>query len=53
MEGNVEVYHKFIEAMKFAYGHRAQLGDMEFVQDALQVAKAAIMVLICAMSSFR
>ncbi len=47
------MYHKFIEAMKFAYGHRSQLGDMEFVSDALQVANAAIIVLICANVKFQ
>jgi gamma-glutamyltranspeptidase len=39
VDSNVEVFHKFIEAMKFAYAAREQLGDMDFVPTALEVAE--------------
>jgi gamma-glutamyltranspeptidase len=38
VDSNVEVYHRFIESMKFAYGDREQLGDMDFVPTALDLA---------------
>lgn len=35
----VEVYHKLLETMKFVYGARTRLGDMDFVKDALETAQ--------------
>lgn len=34
----VEFHHKFIEASKFAYAARSRLGDMDFIQDALELS---------------
>ena len=37
IESNVELYHRMIEAMKFAYAKRSELGDMDYRQNALGV----------------
>jgi gamma-glutamyltranspeptidase len=39
IDNNVETYHRFIEAMKFAYAGRQSLGDMDFVTEALPLAR--------------
>jgi gamma-glutamyltranspeptidase len=38
IDANVETYHRFIEAMKYAYAGRMELGDMDYVHDALALA---------------
>uniref|UniRef100_A0A914W3U8 Gamma-glutamyltranspeptidase 1 n=1 Tax=Plectus sambesii TaxID=2011161 RepID=A0A914W3U8_9BILA len=38
-EDNVDLYHRLIEASKFAYADRSVLGDMAFITDALPVAR--------------
>lgn len=32
VEGNTQLFHHFIEASKFAYAKRSELGDMDFVK---------------------
>ncbi|KAI6182067.1 Gamma-glutamyltransferase [Aphelenchoides bicaudatus] len=39
VEGNAQLFHQFIEASKFAYAKRSELGDMKFVQDAMNIAR--------------
>uniref|UniRef100_A0A914VT90 Gamma-glutamyltranspeptidase 1 n=1 Tax=Plectus sambesii TaxID=2011161 RepID=A0A914VT90_9BILA len=38
-EGNVDIFHHYIEASKFAYAYRSRMGDMKFVNDSLALAK--------------
>jgi len=35
----VEYLHHYIEASRFAYAARNQLGDLEFVPEALELAR--------------
>lgn len=39
LAGVTDVFHRFLEASKFAYAQRSALGDMDFVPDALPLAK--------------
>lgn len=34
-----QLFHRFIEASKFAYGARSALGDMGFVKNASEIAR--------------
>lgn len=38
-DGNVDLFHNFIEASKFAYAERSSLGDIDFVHNASEIAK--------------
>jgi gamma-glutamyltranspeptidase/glutathione hydrolase/leukotriene-C4 hydrolase len=38
-EGNVDIFHHYLEASKFAFAYRSRLGDMKFVNDSLALAK--------------
>uniref|UniRef100_A0A915E890 Gamma-glutamyltranspeptidase 1 n=1 Tax=Ditylenchus dipsaci TaxID=166011 RepID=A0A915E890_9BILA len=38
-DGNVNLFHNFIEASKFAYAARSDLGDMDYIANASQIAK--------------
>ena len=37
--GNVDLFHRFIEASKFAYAARSALGDIAFVENATQIVR--------------
>lgn len=39
VDDNVEVYHRLIEALKFGYAAREEMGDMDFVPTALDLAR--------------
>jgi gamma-glutamyltranspeptidase/glutathione hydrolase/leukotriene-C4 hydrolase len=39
VEGNTQLFHHFIEANKFAYAKRSELGDLAFVKDAINIAR--------------
>lgn len=39
LEGNTHTLHKYLEASKFAYAKRSDFGDMNFANDALEIAK--------------
>ncbi|CAD5209413.1 unnamed protein product [Bursaphelenchus xylophilus] len=39
LNGYTELFHRYIEASKFAYAQRSGLGDMDFERDALDLAK--------------
>ncbi|KAI6203633.1 Gamma-glutamyltransferase [Aphelenchoides besseyi] len=38
-DSNVEFFHRFIEASKFAYAQRSALGDIDFFPEAFGIAK--------------
>lgn len=38
-DDNVNLYHRFLEASKFAYAQRSELGDMAYVGNATEIAK--------------
>jgi hypothetical protein len=40
-------YHRFIEASKYAYAGHAQLGDMDYVNNATTVISINIILLSC------
>jgi gamma-glutamyltranspeptidase/glutathione hydrolase/leukotriene-C4 hydrolase len=39
VEGTTQMFHNFIEASKFAYAKRSELGDMDFIHGALDIAR--------------
>jgi hypothetical protein len=41
-DGNLNIYHRFLEASKFAYGAKMHLADMDFSTKSLNDAKDMI-----------
>ncbi|VDM41040.1 unnamed protein product [Toxocara canis] len=39
VKSNVDILHTYVEAAKFAYGVRSEFGDMDFIKDALEIAR--------------